>query len=278
MKRSSPLTSTIMSFCLVFTIVVAAGHAAPRQLRTLSLDEKLTILQKSYPSTIKDIRDGKVFYDDGSSQFVDDGEEKTHQGKLKQADIEDMLSQTYPVGKCRHQKPPENFDPGRIRNDKFMRALFGKTKQDVASQTKSLNWFGTSLKVTTRQGVDEALTRVRDDLEKLPKRFLKYLVKPAGTFVWRNIAGTKRLSVHSFAAAIDISIKHADYWRWAGGKPGNVPNYKNKIPAEIVDAFERHGFIWGGKWYHFDTMHFEYRPDLIEIGRRVHIDGCLSAK
>jgi len=27
------------------------------------------------------------------------------------------------------------------------------------------------------------------------------------------------------------------------------------MPQEIVDIFERHGFIWGGKWYHYDTMH-----------------------
>jgi D-alanyl-D-alanine carboxypeptidase len=24
------------------------------------------------------------------------------------------------------------------------------------------------------------------------------------------------------------------------------------MPQEIVDIFERHGFIWGGKWYHYD--------------------------
>jgi peptidoglycan L-alanyl-D-glutamate endopeptidase CwlK len=30
-----------------------------------------------------------------------------------------------------------------------------------------------------------------------------------------------------------------------------------------VTIFENHGFIWGGKWYHFDTMHFEYRPELL---------------
>ncbi|MDP3291618.1 MAG: M15 family metallopeptidase, partial [Sulfuricurvum sp.] len=24
-----------------------------------------------------------------------------------------------------------------------------------------------------------------------------------------------------------------------------------------------HGFIWGGRWYHYDTMHFEYRPELL---------------
>jgi hypothetical protein len=28
-------------------------------------------------------------------------------------------------------------------------------------------------------------------------------------------------------------------------------------------VFERQGFIWGGKWWHFDTMHFEYRPEII---------------
>jgi hypothetical protein len=43
-----------------------------------------------------------------------------------------------------------------------------------------------------------------------------------------------------------------DYWLWSpkGG-------YRNRIPIEIVEIFEKHGFIWGGKWGHFDTMHFE---------------------
>ena len=38
--------------------------------------------------------------------------------------------------------------------------------------------------------------------------------------------------------------------------------WKNRIPQEIVDAFEAEGFIWGGRWAHYDTMHFEYRPEL----------------
>jgi hypothetical protein len=39
--------------------------------------------------------------------------------------------------------------------------------------------------------------------------------------------------------------------------------YRNEIPWEIVEIFERHGFVWGGKWYHYDTMHFEYRPEIV---------------
>ena len=38
--------------------------------------------------------------------------------------------------------------------------------------------------------------------------------------------------------------------------------YPNQIPWPIILAFEKYGFIWGGKWHHYDTEHFEYRPEL----------------
>ena len=38
------------------------------------------------------------------------------------------------------------------------------------------------------------------------------------------------------------------------------------IPVEIVEPVEAEGFSWGGKWYHYDTMHFEYRPELFASG------------
>ena len=80
--------------------------------------------------------------------------------------------------------------------------------------------------------------------------------------------------MHSFGAAIDLNTRYADYWIWAGGKPGRVPHYNNKYPMKIVDAFERHGFIWGGRWYHYDTMHFEYRPELLAIAEAAGVSAC----
>ena len=45
--------------------------------------------------------------------------------------------------------------------------------------------------------------------------------------------------------------------------------YKNRFPRKLVDIFERHGFIWGGAWYHYDTMHFEFRPELLRYAAAV---------
>ena len=72
--------------------------------------------------------------------------------------------------------------------------------------------------------------------------------------------------MHSWGAAIDINAAHADYWLWHGSVVTDGAPV-NRIPLEIVAIFERHGFIWGGKWSHYDTMHFEYRPELLDGDR-----------
>jgi hypothetical protein len=66
--------------------------------------------------------------------------------------------------------------------------------------------------------------------------------------------------------AIDIAVKHAHYWQWEKSNAQGHDIWRNSIPNTIVAIFEKYGFIWGGKWYHYDTMHFEYRPELIAAG------------
>jgi hypothetical protein len=120
---------------------------------------------------------------------------------------------------------------------------------------------GGSVKVTTVNGVADALERVSRALDELPADLIKFLVPAAGTYHCRTVAGSRAISMHAYGAAIDINTKHADYWRWVGDR--RAPRWRNRIPVAIVRIFETHGFIWGGAWYHYDTMHFEYRPELL---------------
>jgi hypothetical protein len=125
-----------------------------------------------------------------------------------------------------------------------------------------VDWFGQRLQFNREAGAADALRAVAAALAGQPD-LLPYLQPSAGTFNWRLVAGTQRLSNHSFGIAIDLHVKHAHYWRWSKEfKAGKPLVYQNAIPQRIVQAFEAAGFIWGGKWYHYDTMHFEYRPEL----------------
>ena len=117
--------------------------------------------------------------------------------------------------------------------------------------------------VTSVNGVDKKLAAVSSELDALGADTLRYLTPPAGTYNCRAIAGAERASAHGYGIAIDIAIRHAHYWRWQPNGATSTPKWQNQIPLQIVAIFEKHGFIWGGRWFHYDTMHFEYRPELL---------------
>lgn len=239
----------------------------------LTLAEKIDILVKSYPDTLNTgSGTGVGFVRHAQILEVDDGVRRDHFQKLEAGDIEDSLQQIYPAGPC-ETTPDVNFDPGRIRAEKLMTLMYGGSRKEVARNLVPVKWFGETLRVTSVNGVSKALEAVRDELVARSD-LRKYLAPSAGVFNFRTVAGQKNLSAHSFGAAIDLNTEFADYWVWSGGKPGRVPGYRNKFPMEIVAIFEKHGFIWGGRWYHYDTMHFEYRPELLEIAKRAGVSAC----
>ena len=85
---------------------------------------------------------------------------------------------------------------------------------------------------------------------------------------WRNVAGSQSRSFHAYGVAVDILPRspggRAIYWLWAGPEWWNIPHERRYHPPDVViRAFESYGFVWGGKWLFFDTMHFEYRPEVI---------------
>jgi len=257
---------------LALLTALLAGMSGGAFAAELSLAEKIDILVASYPDSIVKAEGGKLVMKDGDPIVIDDGKSRDHFAMLESGDVEDSLQQIYPAGAC-ETRPAVNFDPGRIRSEVLLKRLYGASAKAVQADLVPVKWFGETLRVTRRQGVDKALAAVRDELAADPA-LKKYLTPSAGVFNWRKVSGQSNLSVHSFGAALDLNTKHADYWVWSGGKPGKVPEYHNKFPMKIVDIFERHGFVWGGRWYHYDTMHFEYRPELLEIARRAGVSAC----
>ena len=131
---------------------------------------------------------------------------------------------------------------------------------------RTIKWLpkhgGGDITITMINGVDKALEAVSRDLDELADRFIKYLKPTSGTYNCRKIAGSNAKSMHAYGAALDINTKYSNYWRWALNDRGEL-KWQNQIPIQIVRIFEKHGFIWGGYWYHYDTMHFEYRPELL---------------
>ncbi|OGT42806.1 MAG: hypothetical protein A3F42_01735 [Gammaproteobacteria bacterium RIFCSPHIGHO2_12_FULL_37_34] len=165
----------------------------------------------------------------------------------------------------------------RDRCEPLFRKMYGNSPGEVEKNLVVIYWmprvFGKRypLKVTKINGVDEKLKQVAAELEKLPPTYFKYLEKPASNYYWRNVAGERYLSLHSFGIAIDINVDYSNYWLWDFLKLKRPISdlryhkiqYQNRIPIEIVEIFAKYGFYWGGNWYFYDTMHFEYRPELL---------------
>ena len=205
----------------------------------------------------------EVVFPDGTRIVWDDGKARSAEELIAAPDIEDMFHFVYPLVGEGELVPGKDFDPGRIRNEPFFKAIYGSSAAKVGGHVVRVPWLGGAVQVSSLFGIHRKIAAVAAGMTG---DLTEYGRKPGGGFNWRVIAGTDQLSVHSFGAALDINVDFSDYWRWAGVNADPIP-FKNRIPLAVVALFEAQGFIWGGRWYHYDTMHFEYRPELIAYAK-----------
>lgn len=220
------------------------------------------LLVRAYPEALRAFDGHSLHWQDGTVTELVDAGGVTSIG----AELIEQCRVPYPLNRDVAFGSMPTADPGRSRCQWFFKKMYGATQAEVEANLGQIQWMprhiGKTLRVSKVNGVDRQLQKVSDELDRLPFRFRKYLKHLGGTFNWRPIAGSDALSPHAFGIAIDINVRYGDYWRWDAENKGQ-PRYVNRIPREIVDVFERHGFIWGGKWSCYDTMHFEYRPELL---------------
>ncbi len=248
-------------------LAVALLVIAPsRPVRAQSASVALDALVAAYPHALVRHDDHYIYWRDGTRMPVSNGRpHKSFEALLRNASILDQLRQPYPRGPLT-RPPPVNDDPGRFRNEAFFSKLYGDCRRgQVRRHLVSIVWlphtWGRRITVTRVNGVARRLQAVSNEIDALPERIKRAAYPIGGTYVCRAVADTGKPSVHSYGAAIDLNTRYADYWYWRRNE--HPLRYHNRMPQQIVDIFERHGFIWGGKWYHYDTMHFEYRPELL---------------
>ena len=190
---------------------------------------------------------------------------------LADASVLEQFHYVYPLGPWDPKVLPEE-DPGRLRNTAFFTRMYGDCHRrgGVQKSLRTVVWLPKTapqrLQVTTINGIDRQVEQLSAEIEALPPVARSAATQLAGGFACRNIAGTSLPSMHAYGAAMDLKSAVGRYWQWSGLSPAS--RKVNLVPQQLIDLFEKHGFIWGGKWYHYDTMHFEYRPELLLYAKR----------
>jgi hypothetical protein len=170
--------------------------------------------------------------------------------------------------KRRQEHPPK-------RSLHFYDALWRAHDRDEAyERLKSMRFLGHSVLVHYSIMEELALVEERIKREAGTDSQVRQWVNRISTVTawnWRNIAGTESRSYHAYGAAVDLlsaNYRNANvYWLWTAESNSQwwkVP-YSRRLhpPDKVIKAFEAYGFIWGGKWMFYDTMHFEYRPEIL---------------
>ncbi|MDR0456323.1 MAG: M15 family metallopeptidase [Treponema sp.] len=189
-----------------------------------------------------------------------------------------LLPSTYPpqyIEILRSRGSNESRLDRKDNHRAFQSILYGGLeRREIEALLVRIDFLGE--KVSVHRNIAGAVKRIDEEIRKWDgaKTFIAS-IKSIGGYNWREIAGTQRMSYHSWGLAIDIQPKRlggkAIYWQWERARTHDwmlVPLESRWNPPDpVIKAFEQEGFIWGGKWPLYDNMHFEYRPELHEFTR-----------
>lgn len=168
----------------------------------------------------------------------------------------------------RDRNPPSRH-PG------FFNALWeSNDKESAWKNIKSMLFFGHRIEVHWRLLEDlSSIEIILSEIAKTDKQVAEFIntITSAAAYNYRRIAGTRSLSFHSYGIALDILNKNPEnkpaYWYWIKSLEWYSIPAENRFspPQKVIDVFEDHGFVWGGKWMYFDAIHYEYRPEVLHL-------------
>jgi hypothetical protein len=286
MKKFSTLILFItLLFNIKYTTIAWATNLSLEKVNTdiynITMKRDLLCLMIAYPEHIINIEENNgyvyLILKSGKKLMYDDKKIKNQEQKLIIPDLQDTLEQIYPLSPIRSIME-KNFDPGRSRCYGLLSEVYGTSKMAIQSNLTKVKVAYKNYEFNKSSNASLSLQSVMSELVPLSeknKNVRRCLLPCSGTYNYRIISGTSRLSPHAYGIAIDLASDKRDYWKWASKEDGE--KRINSYPNELVKIFENNGFVWGGKWSHFDILHFEYRPEII-LKARYFTDGVDSNK
>jgi len=199
------------------------------------------------------------------------------ESRLDREDVCDPIFYAYPLEPMTRPPPRPGEMPTYCTD--VLESLWGSTETEIRNHGRAVRFLDHRMFVN--ELLVEPLSAVERDIGNIAQ------TDPAVaawiddlditySFTYREIAGSETRSQHSWGLAVDFVPRsyhgRAVYWRWSQvlDREGwyEIPvSQRWSPPQRVISIFERHGFIWGGKWPHFDGIHFEYRPEILLYNR-----------
>lgn len=250
----------------------------------LRTDPRVRALLQAYGSLFDSVSysdDDVVFSAGGRAVHFQDGK-MLAAGRL--ADDEQFVSIFYRYSLEWLAEPPPLTDVPIYSTD-FLEVLFGRAESEIRRHGRSVTFldhrmFVNSLLVEPLRAIERDI-RASALTDQAVSNWIEGL-DITYSFIHRDIAGTQSRSYHAFGLAVDLVPFSYEgkqmYWRWSRvfNREGwsRIPMASRWTPPQaVVEAFENHGFVWGGKWSHFDNIHFEFRPEIILYNRMIAASG-----
>ena len=254
--------------------------SAPAPPVDLKEDPRVRALVQAYGSLLDSVTstdEDVVFWVGGRSVYFQDGHLL---GEEQLGHVGDFGSLFHPYSFEPLSEPPA-LTGGQANSTAFVELLFGTTESQIRRHCTSVTFldhqmFLNSISVEPLRAVERDIRRAAS-VDSSVAAWIRDL-EITYSFITRDVAGSDGRSLHGWGLAMDLvpisyGGKHV-YWRWSRvfnrQSWQDIPvNRRWSPPQAVIESFERHGFIWGGKWPFFDTIHFEYRPEIALHGRMV---------
>jgi hypothetical protein len=273
MAVTLPTLSTVAAL-----LGLAAATSALAQERVQD-DPRVRAFAEAYRPFIDSVsyRNGDIVFSiEGKEVHFEDGR-LLEASRLDRRESCDPVFYRYPLEPLTKAPVPAAEFPTSCRH--VPEILWGETESEARRHASGVRFIGRRMFVN--DVLRAPLAAVERDLRALAARDTAVAewideIEITYSFVDRDISATDTPSYHAWGLAFDLVPESYEgrhvYWRWSRAldRQGwqSIPLEERwSPPPGVVEIFERHGFVWGGKWGYFDMIHFEYRPEILIYNR-----------